>query len=130
MKILVVDDDPIVIESCKRILRDTDLEALYTSSVDEALKQLENHTIHLIIADIKMPEKDGLYLISICKNRFPHIPILVISGYSTEETIRHSLSTGAEKYIPKPFTPEELLNAINEIIKYPNEDTNAEDTNI
>ena len=99
MKILVVDDDAIVIESCKRILKDTNFEALYVSSVDEALKMLEDYSIHLIIADIKMPEKDGLYLISICKKRFPHIPILVISGYSTEETIRHSLSTGAEKYI-------------------------------
>jgi DNA-binding response OmpR family regulator len=125
MKILIVDDDPIVIESCKRILRDTEFESLYTSSVDEALENLENHSIGLIIADIKMPEKDGLYLISICKKRFPHIPILVISGYSTEETIRHSLSTGAEKYIPKPFTPEELINAINNILNNHKENTNT-----
>lgn len=117
MDILIVDDDPIVLHSCVRILQTEDFGIVTATRVKEALEILENMTFSLILLDIKMPEEDGLALIQKTREKGYNIPIMVMSGFPTSDTIRSSLESGAHTFISKPFTPEELLEEINKIIQ-------------
>ncbi len=116
MKILVVDDETVVLESCKKILNSEGLEVALMSSVDDALAALDKENFSLLLVDIKMPKRDGLCLMEILRKRENTIPIIVMSGYSTDETINEAKQMGANAFIAKPFTPEELLGAVRKAI--------------
>jgi len=114
MKILIVDDDPIVLDSCRLILEAEGFDVSSVPSADKALETLENDDYDLLLIDVKMPEHDGMYLMQEIKIRWPEIPIVVMSGYPTPQTIADGVRMGAEKFIAKPFTPDELLEIIVE----------------
>lgn len=114
MDILVVDDDEVVLRSCSRILRDEGYSVELARNVREALEALGRNRYDMIIVDIKMPEEDGISLISKSRQDGVETPILVMSGYPTEETIESSIASGAQGFIPKPFTPDELLTGVRE----------------
>ena len=113
MNILVVDDDPVVQASCRRILEAEGHAVTVTSGAQEALAKLAGEPCQLILVDVIMPEYDGLYLIGSVRARQPDLPILVMSGYPTPETIASGQRMGATHFIAKPFTPEELVAAVH-----------------
>jgi DNA-binding NtrC family response regulator len=112
VNILVVDDDPVVQFSCRRILEAEGHAVKVSSGALEALAALEERPCHLLLVDVIMPEYDGLYLIGNVRSRQPDLPILVMSGYPTPETIASGQRMGATHFIAKPFTPEELVAAV------------------
>jgi len=63
-----------------------------------------------------MPEKNGWYLMQQVKEKWPDIPIIVMTGYPTTETIIEAEKFGASRFIAKPFTPDELLEAVRQVI--------------
>lgn len=116
MKILVVDDERIVLESCKKVLGDC-FEVIPARSAEAALEVMRREPVQLILLDIKMPVKDGMTLLSEIKERWPNIPVIVMSGYATTETVDQVSKTEAATFIAKPFTPDELLEAVARVIK-------------
>jgi DNA-binding response OmpR family regulator len=112
MRILVVDDDRVVLESCQRILQAEGHAVVLSSSAKEAVSRLETQSFEILLVDVIMPEYDGVRLIGTVRQRWPDLPILVMSGYPTPETVSSGLSAGATHFIPKPFTPDELLAGI------------------
>ncbi len=117
MKILVVDDDAIVIKSCRRILEAEGFEVMTVPSADEALEKIKAYDFDLVVMDVKMPKHDGIFLMREFKKNWPDIPIIVMSGYPTPETIADVLRLGAIQFIPKPFKPDEFMKSIKEVIK-------------
>jgi len=116
MKILVVDDEKIILDSCKRVLTTVGFDVLFATSADSALKILETQIPAVLLIDVKMPERDGISLMGELKKRYPLIPIVIMSGYPTHETISESIKKGATRFISKPFTPDELIEVIHEVI--------------
>jgi len=114
MNILVIDDEKIVLDSCRKILGSEGFKVESVSTVDDALLALEKGPFHLLLVDIKMPRHDGLYLTNLLRERGVLIPIVVMSGYTTAETMEKARSMGATVFLPKPFTPDELLGAIRQ----------------
>ena len=112
MKILIVDDDLMVIESCRRILEEEGIHIRAATSVEEGMKILEAEDFDVMITDIKMPGEDGFKLIEKAKALKPGMPILMMTGYLTIETVAKGSNVGADNYIAKPFTPEELIAAV------------------
>lgn len=112
MKILIVDDDPIVIRSCCRILEAEGFDILSADSVDMGEKILAVEHVDLMLTDIKMPGRDGFDMIRRAKHLRPDLPILVMTGYLMPETIDAGRRLGVNNYISKPFTPEELVAAV------------------
>ncbi len=112
MTVLVVDDDPIILESCRRVLEADGITVSLTASAAEGLEALEGHTYDLLLADVKMPEVDGLQLMALARKRHPRVPVLLMSGYPTSETVAATMEGGADGFLPKPFTPEELVSAV------------------
>jgi len=122
-RILVVDDDTVVLNSCKRILEAEGFIVELVSSARDAMEKLEQAGIFdMMIMDVKMPEKDGVYLLEKITEKWPletwpELPVLVMSGYPTPETIQSLIEKGAKEFIPKPFTPDELLQAVDKVLK-------------
>jgi DNA-binding NtrC family response regulator len=116
MKILVVDDENIVLDSCKRVLEDC-FEVILTRSAEAALEAIRRETIGMILLDIKMPGKDGMSLLREVKEKWPHIPVIVMSGYVTTETVEQVSRTEAATFIAKPFTPDELVEAVAKVLE-------------
>jgi CheY-like chemotaxis protein len=116
MKILVVDDDVIVIKSCTRILESENFTVFTVPGGDEALELLERETFDLLLIDLMMPKRDGLSLMKTIRESLPEIPIIAMSGYPTPETISKVFSTGATQFIHKPFRPDELMKLIRQVI--------------
>ena len=115
MNILVVDDDRIVLQSCKRIFEAEGFHVSLSSNAREAIEILEKENFQLLLVDVVMPEYDGIYLIEQAHKRWPDLPTIVMSGYPTQNTVSEGLHRGAAHFIPKPFTPDELLEAVQKV---------------
>jgi len=121
-KILVVDDDRVVLQSCKIILEAEGCEVTLVSSAKEAIEHMGTKYYDLLVMDVKMPEKDGMYLLDAIRKKWPldewpELPVLVMSGYPTPETIEELMKRGANEFISKPFTPDELLASVQKALK-------------
>lgn len=116
MKVLVVDDEAILLKSCRLVLEAEGCDVIAAASVDEALAVLERQVPDLLLIDVKMPVHNGMYLMRQVKQRQPDIPIIVMSGYVTSETIREAEELGAATFLPKPFTPDELADTIQSVL--------------
>lgn len=121
-KILVLDDDRIVLESCKRVLEAEGFKVFLVSSAREAVELLTTGYFDLMIMDVKMPEHDGMYLLEKIKEKWPldiwpELPVVVMSGYPTPDTISESLVRGAREFLVKPFTPDELISSTHKALK-------------
>ena len=116
MKILVIDDDCVVVESCRRILEAEGFRVDAANSVARAEQILKNREFDLVLTDIKMPDRDGFDMIHQVKAIQPDQPVLMMTGYLTEKTIEQGRRAGADDFIGKPFTPEELVAAVNRFL--------------
>lgn len=116
MRILVVDDDPTVLKSCHRVLEPEGFEVRLVPSADEALEAMRQADFALLLIDVKMPTHDGMYLMREIKKEWPDKPIILMSGYDTTQTVEEAAEMGAATFIPKPFTPDELLDAIHKVM--------------
>jgi DNA-binding response OmpR family regulator len=114
MKILIVDDERVVLEGCRLVLQSEGYEAILVSSSDFALEIMGKINPSLLLVDLKMPGHDGIYLLEEVKKQWPEVPIIVMSGYATPETIEEVFVQGADAFLPKPFTPDELLEKIRQ----------------
>jgi DNA-binding NtrC family response regulator len=112
-----VDDDVIVIKSCRRILEAEGFEVTTVPSADDALEKIKMYDFDLLVMDVKMPKHDGIFLMREIKKNWPDIPIIVMSGYPTPETIADVLNLGATQFIPKPFKPDEFMKSIKQVIQ-------------
>ncbi|MBI5026859.1 MAG: NAD(P)H-dependent oxidoreductase subunit E [Nitrospirae bacterium] len=108
--ILIVDDEPVVIKSCERILKPEGYTVDGASSGKEAISILEKRDYDLVITDLKMPEIDGIDLIKWIRTSKPGTGIVVITGYPSQETIKDALDLGIIDYLPKPFSPAILTD--------------------
>jgi len=121
-KVLVVDDDRVVLRSCKIVLEAEGCDVTLVSSAKEAIEQLGTRYYDLLVMDVKMPEKDGMYLLDAIREKWPldewpELPVLVMSGYPTPDTIQDLVKRGANEFISKPFTPDELLASVQKALK-------------
>lgn len=115
-KILAIDDDNVLLSSIKKTLELSDylVDTLEDPSKFESLENINNY--HVILLDIKMPKVDGLTLLDIIHSKYPHIPIIMISGESDIKTAVQSLKQGAYDFIEKPIDPDKLLIAIKNAV--------------
>jgi DNA-binding NtrC family response regulator len=107
-KILVVDDEEIVLLSCERVLTEEGYEVRTLLSGREALALLGEETFDLALVDLKMPGIGGIELLQAMKRDYPDIAVIMITGYSTVESAVEAMKSGAADYLPKPFTPDQL----------------------
>ena len=116
-KILVVDDEMIVCESCKRILEEEGYEVEIALSGKEAFEKMKAHPFDIVITDLKMPGIGGMEILRTFRKEYPDSIIIMITGFSTVETAVEAMKLGAFDYIPKPFTPDEVSIVVKKAIE-------------
>ena len=114
--ILVCDDDKDIVKAIEIYLVKENYNVLKAYNGQEALKIIEENTIHLIILDIMMPVKDGIETIEEIR-RTKSIPVIMLSAKSEDEDKIKGLNLGADDYITKPFNPLELIARVNSGIR-------------
>jgi DNA-binding NtrC family response regulator len=110
--ILVVDDAPDTLEVLQRNLTSQGYKVFTAPGASEAIDMLERTSIDLVITDYKMPRVCGLDLVRHVRENLRDTEVMMITGYATIEGAVKAVKTGAEEYLPKPFTDDELLTAV------------------
>jgi DNA-binding response OmpR family regulator len=116
--ILIVDDSMSVRKFVGSILEKKGFGTFTSDSGEEALKTMEKNDIDLVITDLEMPNMDGFTLITHIKNsnKYKDMPIIILTGRSSEEKQKEGLQRGADAFIVKPFKEDELLQTIGKFI--------------
>ena len=107
-RILIADDEEIVIRSCLRILDGDDYQVEAVQDGREALRKIEENPYDVMILDIMMPNMDGLEVLRRVKETHPNVDVIMITGLSQIDTAVQAMKLGAFDYISKPFEPDEL----------------------
>jgi len=110
--VLVVDDEKTVCSSCRKILTREGYNVDVALSGEEALSKIKRNGFDVVISDWKMPEMDGMEVARRIKKENPEIAVILITGYPSVETSIEAIRSGVSDYVPKPFTPEELSDAM------------------
>jgi YesN/AraC family two-component response regulator len=116
-KILVIDDETIVHESCNRILTEEGYTVDSAFTGQEGFAKMEEETYDLVITDLKMPGISGMEALKKIKEDNPNVGIIMITGYSTAETAVEAMKLGAFDFLPKPFTPDELSAVVSKALE-------------
>jgi two-component system response regulator HydG len=111
-RILIVDDSPETLEMLERHLNSVGYEVLTAPGVAEAIDILNDTVADLVITDFKMPKSSGMDLIRYVRENLRNTEVMMITGYATVEGAVDAVKAGAEEYLTKPFTDEELLSAV------------------
>jgi CheY-like chemotaxis protein len=118
LQVLVIDDDAVVGRSFDRVLSEKGYEVSTALSGEEALDTIENTEFDVVFTDIKMPGMDGLEVAERIKAKCPWTPVVVITGYGTEENEARASVLGVSGFVHKPLTPEIIesvtLKALND----------------
>jgi two-component system, sensor histidine kinase and response regulator len=107
-RVFVIDDDDVMLLSCRRVLEHDGYEVETFDNGQEGIRRLEETRPQLLLVDLKMPEFDGLQVIGRVRAIDPDVVIAVITGYATIATAVDAMKAGAYDFLPKPFTPDEL----------------------
>ena len=115
-RLLIVDDEVNLCKGCQRIFEDEGytMEAAYTG--EEGLKKATKEMYDAVLVDLKMPDMNGIDLIKQLKVYRPEVPIIMITGYASVPTAVEAMKCGADDYIPKPFNPDEIVEAVKKAI--------------
>lgn len=115
--VFFVDDEPKVRKMVGRTLEQADLEVSCFASGGDCLEQLRCRTCDLLITDVKMPEMDGIELLTVVKRIIPSLPVLVITGYGDIRMAVKALKIGALDFIEKPLDRQSFLSAVESALK-------------
>lgn len=126
LKILIIDDEDIVLKSCLKIFsKRNDMEIDTALSGTEGLEKTKNQKYEIVITDLKMPGLSGMDVLKTLRAEKPDITVIIFTGYATVDTAREALKNGAYDYIPKPFTPSELREVVDNAIQARRSNSNS-----
>ncbi len=108
-RILVIDDEEIIRESCRRVLEPAGYKVETAISGGEGLQMLQTGVVDLVLTDLKMPDIDGIGVLIKIKEKWPDTEVIIMTGYGTVKTAVKAMKMGVFDYIEKPFSPDDLL---------------------
>jgi DNA-binding NtrC family response regulator len=126
--ILVIDDELTVCRSCQKILNEDGYTVSIALSGYEGLERSRKKDFDLAIVDLKMPDIDGMEVVEAIKREQPGTEVIIITGYSTIASAVQGIKLGATDYLPKPFTPDEMIMAVKKALRQQEYEAKRKDT--
>jgi DNA-binding NtrC family response regulator len=117
-RILLVDDEPDMLENCSRILSRQGHTCVTAANGREALAILERERPDLLVTDLKMPEMDGMALLRHAHELDPALPVIMLTGFATIESAVAAVKEGAFDYLPKNFSVDQLRVAVERALRH------------
>ncbi len=115
LRVLVVDDEPDIRNGLGKLVSTLGAQVAIAGDGMEALEVLERDTCDLILTDLMMPRMTGSELLLASKERYPGIPVVVLTGYGTIQSAVTCLQNGAAHFMTKPFDNQEVLNLVGRL---------------
>ena len=114
MKILIIDDNEVILDSIMSFLKRHGYDILYAANGAYALKILEENSVNLIITDLMMPDMDGYEFCQMIRHnkKFKNLPIIVSTAKSDHESREFLQKLEVKNFLTKPYSSESLLNAV------------------
>ncbi len=128
--ILIVDDEPGILETLSAILEDEGYRTLSTLSGNEALALYETEQPDVVFLDIWLPDRDGLQTLQAIKEKDPNAAVIMMSGHGTSATAVKSIKMGAHDYLEKPLSYDSAVNAVVSALQSKSAQTAAGATSI
>lgn len=113
---LIIDDDTAVLASCQRIFTEEGFKVTTTTNPSEGIELASNNQYTVVLCDWHMPELDGMDVITKLETNAPESAVVMISGYPSVGRATEAMQRGVMDYLPKPFTPEEIAEAVHKAI--------------
>ena len=113
MRILVVDDEPPIVQLCVKILARAGHEVDGVTSGEDALARLTSTPVDLLVVDYNMPELNGIEVIRRARTLQPGLKVVMITAPRTREAAEEELGAGPSWVLMKPFTPNELVQTVD-----------------
>ena len=116
-EILIIDDEKEMLVSYQKILDRAGYTIETCLSAEEGLEKLHvHHDFSLVISDLKMPGMDGMDFLTVMKEKHPHLPLIMVTGFGTVEIGIEAVKRGAFDFIEKPFSSKKLLLSVEEAL--------------
>ncbi len=116
-KILIIDDEDIIGKACKMILTEEGFLCNHCSSGKDGLKMALDNSYNILLLDIKLKDMNGMDILEKVKKAKPEVYVIVITGYSTVENAVRAMKLGANDYLSKPFSDDDIISAVEEAFK-------------
>jgi len=111
--VLVIDDEPVLQDVLGSLLTSDGFDYQQATTAADGMRVLREEEIDVVLLDIMLPDRSGLELLPEIKAFDPHLPVVVITAYSSVESAIDAMRAGAFHYVPKPFKNEEVLNLVH-----------------
>ena len=116
-KILVIDDEKLVAESLKKLLKREGYDTNIAKNGTDAMEQIKENDFDLIVSDIRMPDINGIEIVKkireyLKRNKKQPIPEILITGYASKENMEEAEGLKVADYIYKPFNIKDFLNIV------------------
>jgi formate/nitrite transporter len=116
-KMLIIDDEEIVLKSCRKIFEAEGFAVVTTANPQEGLKLVSESSFDVILVDWMMPGFDGMDVVEEIDKRSPNSAMVMISGYPSVGRATEAMKRGAMDYVAKPFRPEEIIEVVKKAVR-------------
>ena len=117
-RIIIIDDEPTIGTSSKRVLEMENFDVTYQQNAKTGLKEALSGEYDLILLDLLLPEIEGMDILRAIKSKGIQSEVIIITGYATVQTAVEAMKLGAADYISKPFSPDELIINVNKVFQH------------
>ena len=118
LRILVIDDESVICDACRLILAEKGHSVDRCLTGKSGLLTIEGGTYNLILLDMKLPDIDGMEILKSVREKVSGPVVIVMTGYSTMSNALQAMKLGAADYLAKPFTDDELVEAVEKLFVY------------
>ncbi|MCD6307224.1 MAG: response regulator [Deltaproteobacteria bacterium] len=112
LKVLVIENEDVICNACRLVLAEKGHEVDISNTGKSGLIAVSRNGYDLVLLDIKLPDMDGMDILKILKENVPTLRVIVMTGYATLSNAVQAMKLGATEYLPKPFTDDELVAAV------------------
>ena len=116
-RLLVVDDDPLILQCIKLALPPPDYDVLTAETASAALELFKQHQPDAVLLDVQLPDQSGLAALCELRELDRRVPVILMTGHGTAETVITAMSGGAFEYVTKPFDPDDILPVIDSALE-------------
>ena len=117
-RILIIDDDPFILEIISEILKRNGYEISVATSGASGIKKIDRGFYDLVLTDLQMPDLGGMEVLEFAVSRSPEVMCIILTGYGTIQSSVEAIKKGAFDYITKPITADELLAVVEKALKF------------
>jgi two-component system NtrC family response regulator len=116
-KILVIDDERMICEGCRLVLEEQGFAVTHRGTGQDGLNKLQGEDFDLLLLDLKLPDMDGMQILSTVRQSHAWMPIIIMTGYATVQNAVAAMKQGAFDYLAKPFADDQLILTVSKAIE-------------